>query len=280
MGQGLTLVGCGDSWAWGTELIDPTTNNTKDFDFNLHHLPVNKKYREDHRYLKLFSDKIGADNIVDLSQGGTSNDSIVRKLFRWLASEGYLSGRDTSDIFVSIGWTSPERKDFCFNKDMPGWEGGWFTMFPMWNHNYNISALNQFKDIYIENLWTEEEYMNRWISQVWQTQTLLTGLGIKFVMHQAFYQHHKEHIEAWSDERYKTNIISKANLSDLKMWNAVNDITFMHKDDPEQGTFHSYIKNTAINNGAKVLYVNHPNELGHQLWADYMHKYCLENNLL
>ena len=57
MGQGLTLVGCGDSWAWGTDLIDPATIDCPDWDFSLHHLPANKKYREDHRYLKLLSDE-------------------------------------------------------------------------------------------------------------------------------------------------------------------------------------------------------------------------------
>lgn len=281
MGQGLTLVGCGDSWAWGTELIDRTEIKGNDWDFGLHHTPLNKKYREDHRYLKLFSDKIDAKEFVDLSQGGSSNDSIVRKLFRWLSFEGYLSGRDTSNLFVSIGWTSPERKDFCYNQERPGWDGGWFTIYPMWNHDYNISDLNQFRDIYISRLWTAEEYMNRWITQVWQTQMLLKSLGIRFVMHQAFYHHYMEKFEEWSDEKFRSeHYNSQSNLSDLKMWEAIDDITFMHKDDPNKGTFYSYIKDVSVNNSKDVFYTSHPNELGHQLWANYMHKYCLENNLL
>ena len=280
MGQGLTLVGCGDSWAWGTELIDRTKITGNDWSFNLHWDPAHVKYREDHRYLKLFSDKIGATSVVDISQGGCSNDSIVRNLFRWLSEEGYLSGRDTSDVFVSIGWTSPERKDFCYNQERPGWEGGWFTMYPMWNHDYNIPDLNQFRDIYIEHLWSAEEYLHRWIMQVWQTQMLLKSLGIKHVMHQAFYHHHKSKFLEWSDKRYKELVDHRSNLSDLKIWESVDNITFMHKDDPKKGTFYSYIKNIAINTGTKVFYENHPNELGHQLWADYMYKYCLENNLL
>jgi hypothetical protein len=280
MGQGLTLVGCGDSWAWGTELIDRTEITDNTWSFDLHWTPSNVKYREDHRYLKLFADKIGATSIVDISRGGTSNDSIVRKLFRWLSENGYLAGRDTSDIFVSIGWTSPERKDFCYNQERPGWEGGWFTMYPMWNHDYNITDLNQFRDIYIQHLWSAEEYLHRWIMQVWQTQLLLKTLGIKHVMHQAFYHHHKSKFIEWSDKRYKELVDHNSNLSDLKIWESVDNITFMHKDDPNKGTFYSYIKNISINTGTKVFYENHPNEFGHQLWADYMYKYCLENNLL
>ena len=276
----LTLVGCGDSWAWGTELIDRTEITDDPYDFTLHYTPKGKLHRQDHRYLKLFADKIGADDIADLSQGGCSNDTIVRNLFRWLSNEGYLTGRDPSDIFVSIGWTSPERKDFCFKESKVGWEDGWFTIYPMWNHDYNIPELNQFRDIYIENLWNAEEYMNRWIMQVWQTQMLLKSLGIKYVMHQAFYQHHKLKMSLWSDKQYKNNTIKKSNLSDLKMWEVVDNITFIHKDNPDIGTFYSYIKDISINNGTKVFYDNHPNELGHQLWADYMYKYCEENNLL
>jgi hypothetical protein len=276
----LRLVGCGDSWAWGTELIDRTEITGNDWSFDLHHTTENKLYRQQHRYLKLFADKISATNIVDLSWGGCSNDSIVRNLFRWLSVEGYLAGRDTADLFVSIGWTSPERKDFCYNQERPGWEGGWFTMYPMWNHDYNITELNQFRDIYIEHLWTAEEYLHRWIMQVWQTQMLLKNLGIKYVMHQAFYHHHKSKFLEWSDKRYKEYVDHNSNLSDLKIWASVDDITFMHKDHPDKGTFYNYIKNIAINTGTEVFYENHPNEFGHQLWADYMHKYCLENNLL
>ena len=280
MGQGLTLVSCGDSWAWGTELIDRTKITGKNWDFSLHHSPLHKKYREDHRYIKLFADKIGASNIADLSAGGCSNDTIVRKLFRWLANEGYIAGRDPSDVFVSIGWTSPERKDFCYNQEKPGWENGWFTLYPLWHHDYNIPELDQFKDLYIENLWNAEEYLNRWIMQVWQTQALLTSLGIKYVMHQAFYHQHMANFEEWNDSKFKMDRDKNSNLSDLKIWENVNDITFMHKDHPDKGTFYNYIRNISVNTNTKVFHTSHPNELGHQLWADYMHKYCLENNLL
>lgn len=277
----LTLVSCGDSWAWGTELIDRTGITDDNWSFNLHFESTHVKYREEHRYIKLFADKNNISNIVDLSQGGSSNDSIVRKLFRWLSAEGYLAGRDPSDIFVSIGWTSPERKDFCYSPGRPGWDKGWFTMYPMWNHDYAIPELNQFRDIYVEKLWTAEEYMNRWISQVWQTQTLLKSLGIKHVMHQAFYHHHMAQFKEWSDEKFKNDHYnSQSNMSDLKMWNVIDNVSFMHKDDPNIGTFYSYIKNDAVNNGREVFYESHPNELGHQLWADYMYKYCKENNLL
>jgi hypothetical protein len=278
----LTLVGCGDSWAWGTELIDPTTIDGPDWDFNLHHKPINKQYREDHRYLKLFADKIEATSIVDLSQGGCSNDTIVRKLVRWLTDTDYMSGRDPSDLFISIGWTSPERKDFCYKQQKKGWEDGWVTLYPMWAFDGgNVPGIREMGELYAEYFWSHHEYMNRWINQIWQIEFLLKNLNIKYVMHQAFYQHHLKIIKHWNDGIYRKNNIDRLNKSDLKLWNTIDPIRFMEKENTEYGTFHNYILNiVGKDNYKQVISVSHPNELGHKIWADYMYTYCTKNNLL
>lgn len=281
MGQGLTLVGCGDSWAWGTELIDPTTIDRPDWSFNLHHLPINKKYREDHRYLKLFSDKIGATEIVDLSQGGCSNDTIVRTLIAWLTENDYMSGRDTSGLFVSIGWTSPERKDFLFKHQLGGHTDNWLTIRPTFYQNIGYKELEDFFNLYVENFWHIDEYMNRWINQIWQVEVLLKSLKIKYVMHQAFYHHHEKMITNWNDIDYIETHHNKINSTDLKLWNIIDSDRFINKNNPSIGTFHSYISNSVgKNNHNQVIVDQHPNALGHSIWADYMYKYCIENKLL
>jgi hypothetical protein len=50
----------------------------------------------------------------------------------------------------------------------------------------------------------------------------------------------------------------------------------MHKDHPELGTMHHYM----LSKAKDVFEVFHPNSKGHAIWADYMYKYCIENNLL
>lgn len=282
MSNSLTVIGCGDSWAWGTELIsekiDPLT-----YTFDLQNTPDNTKFRENHRYLKLFADKIGANKIVDLTGGGISNDTIVRKLIRWLANNGYTSGKDTSNLFVSIGWTSPERKDFHFNKPLLVGEksSGWFTMYPLWKHDYGYPELEEFFNLYVNNFWNAEEYMHRWITQVWQTEIILKSLGIKYIMHQAFYHLRGEVISRWNDEAYINDHREAINFADIKLWNSVDPLRFMHKDDKNIGTFHHYILNyVGKQNLDKVFAVSHPNAYGHQLWAEHMYDYCVENKIL
>lgn len=282
MSEGLTLVGFGDSWAWGTELIAQQID-PKSYTFDLQNTKENTEYRENNRYLKLFADRIGAEKIVDLSYGGISNDTIVRKLLRWLANNGYTSGKDTSKLFVSIGWTSPERKDFHFKTPMG--EGhlatGWFTVYPLWKHNYGNPELEEFFNLYVKNFWNAEEYMHRWITQVWQTEMILKNLGIKYVMHQAFYHFKGEIISRWNDEAYINDHREAISHADIKIWNSVDPIKFMHKDDKNIGTFHHYILNcVGKNNLDKVFAISHPNAYGHRLWAEHMYEYCREHNLL
>jgi hypothetical protein len=286
MGQDLTLIGCGDSWTWGTELVDPSTcPNPLKYTFDLQHLPINVEYRESHRYLKLFADNIGARSIVDLSQGGCSNDTIVRTLIHWLASNGYLSGKDTSDLFVSIGWTNPERKDFYHNKQITTIDGkpsGWFTLYPNFNHDFGYPELSKFHEIYVAHLWNEEEYINRWVTQIIQIESILKKHNIKYVMHQAFYHHHIGLVSRQPNKN--TDYTAKINESDKIIWNTIDSVKFMHKDDPITGTFFGYISNHVGQENIASIFphrnVHHPNALGHKIWAEHMYQYCKDNNLL
>ena len=54
-------------------------------------------------------------------------------------------------------------------------------------------------------------------------------------MHQAFYHHHTQMINQWDDKEYrkKFTVITK---SDKRLWDNIDSVKFMHKDDPEIGT--------------------------------------------
>ena len=56
---------------------------------------------------------------------GSSNDSIVRRLVPSVFE--LLKKYKGDDIFVIVGWTSPERKDFFT-------ENNWETLYPAHNH--------------------------------------------------------------------------------------------------------------------------------------------------
>ena len=218
---------------------------------------------------------IGATQIVDLSRGGASNDTVVRNLTRWLASNGYTSGRSTEDLFVSIGWTSPERKDFHYNENVNAHGAGWFTLYPYFKHDHKKPGLEEFYKLYVQYLWNEGEYIQRYFSQVYQAESLLKHLGIKYLMHQAFYQN-LPHILLWKDKDFQRKL-SSIDPADMQLWKSVDEHRFMHKNDTEIHTFHNYV----LDLGGKDTLVNqHPSVLGHRLWAEHMYEHCKENNLL
>ena len=95
----MRLVGCGDSWCWGAELVDPVIDpepimNLPGGGFERQSIPENIEYRLKNRYINRFADMMNADELIDLSDPSLSNDSIIRRLIEWLSTEGYLTGRD------------------------------------------------------------------------------------------------------------------------------------------------------------------------------------------
>ena len=254
----MRLVGCGDSWCWGAELVDPIEEpipimNLPGGGFERQLKPINIEYREKHRYLNLFAEKINASEIVDLSKPSRSNDAIVRVLIEWLVNEGYTTGRDTSDLFITIGWSSPERREFYYKKR---WGNDNWMEFGPWSldQDHGDKDIDNFMQLYFDNFWNEGEFLHRWITQIWQTELMLKSLNIKYVMHQAFYHHHTQMINQWDDVKYKEKFTT-ITQSDKLLWDSIDKVKFIHKDDPETGTMHHYM----LSKSKDVFAVFHPN---------------------
>jgi len=276
----MKIVACGDSWCWGAELVDPAKEPlwVKGIDnHDLHYIPHHAEYREKNRYIQLFADKVGASEVIDLSYCSFSNDAIARTLIEWLVENEYTSGRDTADLFVSIGWSSPERREFYY-KDKWG-RDNWLPFGP-WsmNQDHGNPDLDKFMRLYFDNFWNTSEYMHRWILQLWQTELMLKKFNIKYVMHQAFYAHHQKIIDKWDDRVYLFNYKNSITLSDKLMWDSIDPIRFMHKNDSKSGTAHNYMMNNS--NGESVFLEQHPNSLGHKIWAEHMYSYCIEHSII
>ena len=253
------LVAFGDSWTYGSELYDPMVQeNFGDFDSR------NDAYRLAHAWPARLANRLGVRSVVNLGTPARSNDTICRDLRTWLASQGFLTGRDCSRHMICIGWTSPERRDFYFkSSDAPrNPDQGWMTMYPLWSHDYAHPALNQFSRLYVEHFWHAEEYMQRWIWQLLDTQHLLTHLGFKWIMFQAFYQHHHKLIAEWDDATYADRSDMSPHL--VTTWRSLDADRFMHRDE-QKHTFHNH-----ISGGARMFNGNHPSELGHDAWAEHM----------
>lgn len=280
----MRFVGCGDSWCWGAELVDPVEEpvpimTLAEDSFWRQSKPINIAYREKHRYLNILADKLGATDIIDLSKPSYSNEAIIRILIQWLSEEGYLSGRDTSDLFISIGWTSPERREFytCNDKgEEYYWEVGPWSVDR--DHAGN-KDWNDFFKLYVMHFWKEKDFLRRWIHDVWRTEIMLKHLKIKYVMHQAFYHHYLQSLREWKDNVYKNNNFHHVLGADVKLWDTIDSVHFVNKNSQEIGTAHHYMLKEANGDFDKVFEIWHPNAYGHKIWAEYLYNYIKENNL-
>lgn len=283
----MKLIACGDSWCWGAELVDPAEEPVPIMTlpgggFDRQFKPINIEYREKHRYIKLFGDKIGATELIDLSQTSISNTAIIRKLKEYLSLEGYFSGRDTSDLFVSIGWTSPERTEFFYKN--PETNDVKHMVFGPWvfscpNEDPDV---DKFLKTYSLLFCHEYEFMHRWIHEVFQTQVLLEHYNIKFVMHQAFYHFLDVWFNSWKDNKYLERGMATISQGDKNIWELVSNKKFMHKDKKIMSA-HNFMQQKAnmdLDDPNKAFIIMHPSEYGHRVWAEHMYNYCIQEKLL
>lgn len=273
----MILVSFGDSWAWGAELVDPAEEKVPIMTlpgggFDRQFKPINMEYRLKHRYVNVFAEKINADCIIDFSKPSNSNDAIFRNVVSWLSND--VSNLNKEEIFVSIGWTSPERAEFYYDNNYIS-AGPW-SIDQFKNTN---SDLHLFFNLYYKYFSEPQWFFQKYLQTIWATQTLLDSFNIKYAMHQAFYHHFDEAITSWNDRVYKEKYMNiNFNNTLQNLWNNIDDVKFINKNSKKLSTAHSVMVD--VGGLDNVFEVFHPNALGHKIWGDYLFKHCTENNLL
>jgi len=285
------LIVTGDSWTFGSEIRNPELfskyKDIPDWDER------NDEYRISRIWPTLLSKKLGFDSCKNLSFVAASNDKAIRNLINYLTKEYISKNKDLSDIFVVIGLTSPERRDFYYKNKKSN--SGWITLWPAWEHNYNQEGVNDFVKSYVSYFWNEEEFLNRYVNQLLYLQTLLESYNIQYLIFQSFYQPQIDYykINTWKDTPY-VNLWNNSfhgssdtidtkyynGSSEREIWDMINPIKFMNKD-KDIHSFHGYlVKNGQWSNKSNTDYnMLHPNEHGHKLWADELYNYIESNNL-
>lgn len=264
------LVVAGDSWTYGSEIRDPSLpEKIKDWD------EQNDVYRLPRIWPTKLKDKMNCERVVNLSYPASSNDRIIRTLTSWLVQEYIAPEKDTSDLFVVIGFTSPERKDFYYNDPEEKFKD-WITLWPMINHRHPMRALRDFNELYTVYFWNEEEYIHRYVNQIFNLQLLFKQYNINYLMFQAFYQRKDLHILNWLDNPYTRNFVGQP---DKCMWELIDPIRFMHKNETIH-SFHNYILDKDPSQYKTISIKGmHPSEIAHTWWADHIYDYCEVNKL-
>ena len=286
-----TLICSGDSWVFGSEICDPEI--VKRYPSNVHignydHIEENDAYRIPKIFPTKLAENFSAD-CVNLAFPAYDNQSICNTTIEYISKHYINQGKSTDDIFVIVGWSSPERARFWYKDDTVSHK---HIMWPSleWFDN---KQQKQFWQLYVAYFWNKEDYIPRFVDTVLRLQNFCNEHNIKYLMFNAFYQGqgsgcshgYGEDVDIANElasldaDGYCITVNSKridGNLYDFTQpWATVDSNRYYCKDQPIN-SFRSFI----TENAQVPLAGNHPSEEGHLLWARELYRYILKNKLV
>lgn len=284
------LLTNGDSWTFGSEIMAPeflANHGEKGFGMGFRFKkdrydtdPENNYYRIPRIWPTLLASKLGYENI-NLAWPARSNDGIYESTMAWLMKHYIVPKRSTHDLIVVIGWSSPERKNVIIDDD------GCTYMQTIWpamrETSYYVSdAARAYFKMHVTHLWSEAEYISRFVEQNHNLKTFCDLYKINYRCFNAFYEtpatqpsmwksvNIKMAIESWNLEKFggwaDPLVNWETKIDHLKdQWSMIGD-RFILKD---RGSFKSYIDQNVPEKSRMINW--HPSPESHAAWADYLY---------
>ena len=255
----------GDSWTGGYE-INPDLEG-------IDGMFVNHPDNDEYRLPKLWPDKLGKKlkdvEIHNIAHAGSSNDGIVRRVIRKVM--GMLLERRAKDLYVIIGWTSPERKDFFYKN---GRTRHWETMYPaQLQQDFNGDKdLKKFYNIYLEKFWNEEEFLDRYIQQNLFLHYFLKEHKIKHLFFDAFYEANTDSSSGIVNSLSVDDIIQNSHQYDkIEHYALTTEYHKVRQDIVFPISFRNYLLKQEDRRIKQTLFDKyHPSEDGQELWTKQM----------
>jgi len=271
----MKLILCdGDSWTAG-DIINPELKL-----INENHANVNDPLNDSYRLPKVWPHKLGKLLNIDtlnIAHAGSSNDAVVRRTMRKVKE--LLLDYEAKDLFVIIGWSSPERKDFYYTGEWDAWE----TIHPVSNYQpIPDKDIDTFYQIYREKFWNEQEYVERYIQQNLLLHYFLKEHNVKHLFFDAFYET-RGHRSMFNSLNIDDVIISSGYETESH-YALMKYFLKVKKEFSLNDSFRNLLldKNKVFEYNGKQLNSfkeelfntkdHHPSEKGHEIWAKNLFK--------
>jgi len=271
----MKLILCdGDSWTAG-DIINPELKL-----INENHANVNDPLNDSYRLPKVWPHKLGKLLNIDtlnIAHAGSSNDAVVRRTMRKVKE--LLLDYEAKDLFVIIGWSSPERKDFYYTGEWDAWE----TIHPVSNYQpIPDKDIDKFYEIYRDKFWNEQEYVERYIQQNLLLHYFLKEHNVKHLFFDAFYET-RGHRSMFNSLNIDDVIISSGYETESH-YALMKYFLKVKKEFSLNDSFRNLLldKNKVFEYNGKQLNSfkeelfntkdHHPSEKGHEIWAKNLFK--------
>jgi hypothetical protein len=246
---------------------------------------LNDDYRVQHIWPTHLANLLSATN-VNISRGAASNDSILELTTGWLLENYIVPKKDTTELLVVVGWSTPERKNVMFENYDSSINKVIFWPTMAETKYYKTEVSKKYFDFYTRHLWIEREYITRYVEQHYALYCFCKMNNIKMVMFDAFNSPKKTEISDWQSTiesiikawpAYSTDgwfhgpddMLEKQRL--INIWNEIPSSCMILKDE-SPASFKGYIDQNIADADSRMNGL-HPSESSHKVWADFLHQH-------
>jgi len=281
----------GDSWVFGSEILDPNIKKSLKKD---DHPGVCdwKEENDSYRIPRIFSTHLGKlfdSDIINLSWPADDNGTILNRIITYVTTNYINKKVPTDDLFLIVGWSSPERTFFWYKDDMLSHK------FRLWPQDLNVTNKGESElwKTYVEYFWNQEEYLPRYVMNVLQFQNFCEVNNIKWLCFNSFYQTPNSNLNMWIDLDIKNELknlnIGSSVYQDSRtngrsyypyeynsIWETIDENRF-YKKNQINNTFKSFIEK---HNNEDAFNGWHPSPKSHEIWAKELYNYIIEKKLM
>ena len=298
------LLTSGDSWTFGSEIAAPELlASPGEIGYGLSNRfkkdrscfePANDYYRIPRTWSSYLAQNMNAES-VNISWPSRSNDSIYNSIMGWVMREYIIPKKDTSDLTIVVGWSSPERKDAIVED-----EQGFISYFTIWpnlgkSEFYPGIVEKKLAEFHVKHMWIEFEYISRFVGQAHNLWMFCQLYDIKLRMFNSFYvprslDSKPTRFEEWSDTSFTRLLDSWTQIANTRIrpicdgvhqakeevqrvrdtWSSIPEDVFLLKDE-KSNTFKSFIEENIVKENRWTGI--HPSPESHKTWAEFLYKY-------
>jgi hypothetical protein len=287
-----TILTCGDSFTFGSEIINPTLSAGKPEPYKLEPMidglvdfhPENDEYRIS-RIWPTHLGELSNSEVINIAKPAIGNAWIYHSTIGWILKNYIERNKPTDDLIVIVGWTSVVRKEFFFAGESNTYErtlnvNGDFKLeskdvqeffkyyalttdfdtqgvYDLVNYSFNLFDFCQSRNIkcYFFNALPDEHHS-------YQLERYHKDLNI-----QKYIENFKCMTTCWNRDMYTESLIK---------WNSIPSSFYLQKD-RALNSFSNYIKSLPLE---ERLHGVHPSPRAHKIWAEVIYDFIFNKNTL
>jgi hypothetical protein len=235
----------GDSYGFGQGL---KAHNLKNF------YGFNEELRRT-VYSGIIADTWKIPNYMNTSRPGCSNNRLLRKIMYDIPK--LLQTYKAEEIFINISYTHTARVEFFSVETQRH-----YPLIPNFYPNSpHFPSHNELWKTYVTHFDHVKEHVDRHFMNIVSMQKFLDSLGVRYLITRSMTEHHTFHTEVVRGLEERKGLMDQ-----------INPRTFPEDLEPCSQFIH--------NNKLKFTPCLHPDEEGHQRWAEHLMKYMTEKGFV